>query len=603
MKEKRLIQSVGTWPARKLLVVLLFLAFAAGVSAADVKGDTLEVRFRVGQSNIDLSYADNEQRINDFISRVQAHYSNMPARSLKLDVYGGASPEGPSELNRRLGEQRGVSLKEVLMQRLGNVVDQITVVNQGARWGGLYKMIEESNEPWKFEVLAILSETPTKDEWNVDPREQKLRKLKKGTVWNTLSSKYLTTLRSSGSAVITPLAEPRCCDTLVIRDTIIYLPEPCPQFEEPIDHSPVWALKTNLFLWGVIAPNVQVEFPLGNKNRWSIEGEVFWPWWIWNHNANAEQFGNVGLELKYWFGDREKHHTLDGWHLGLGVAAGYYDIEWKKHKGYQGEYLNVYANIGYQHRFGKNKQWLVDGGLALGWIPTKYRKYLGSSIFPEGHEEEYDDHLMWQKTSSKHIFGATHANFTLGYVFHYKNKKKENAEPVYVEPTANTSKELKKQTKADSKQAKAEAKQAAAVAKANAKQEKADAKAAAKAAKAESKASEVKDDASAKAAAKQAALEAKAAAKQEKAEAKAEAKAAKAEAKAKSVGDEVEAKIAAKEAKAAAKQAKADAKAAAKQEAANAKVAMQDAKAAAKAAEKEAKAEAKAAAKAAKLNS
>jgi hypothetical protein len=55
--------------------------------------------------------------------------------------------------------------------------------------------------------------------------------------------------------------------------------------------------------------------------------------------------------------------------------------------------------------------------LALGYIPTKYRHYLGSSTFPEGYEEKYDDHLMWQDTGWKHIIGATHVNFTLGYVF------------------------------------------------------------------------------------------------------------------------------------------------------------------------------------------
>lgn len=594
MNEKRLIQSVCAHTARKVLVALLFLATAAGLQAADVKGDTLEVRFRVGQSTIDLSYADNEQRINDFVSRVRSHYAQMPEKSLKLDVYGGASPEGPSELNRRLGEQRGLSLKEILTQRLGDMVDQITVINQGARWGGLYKMIEESNEPWKYEVLYILSKTPEKDEWTVDPRETQLKKLKKGTVWQTLNSKYLTTLRSSGSAVITPLSLPR--DTIVIRDTIIYLPEPCPVFEEPIDHSRVWALKTNLLLWGVIAPNVQVEFPLGNKNRWSLEAEVFWPWWIWNHNANAEQFGNVGLELKYWLGNREKHHTLDGWHLGLGVAGGYYDIEWKKHKGYQGEYLNVYANIGYQHRWGKQKQWLVDGGLALGWIPTNYRKYLGSSIFPEGHEECHDHHLMWQKSSSKHIFGATHVNFTLGYVFHCKNKKNQS-EPVYVEPTVVTVdkqqlKEEKAAAKAAEKQAKAEAKAAEDAAKQAEKAAKAAAKQAEKDAKAAAKQAELETRAAAEVAAETAEADAKAAAKAEAAA----AKQAEADAKAAAKKAEAEAKAAAKAEAAAAKAAEAEAKAAAKAEAAAAK-------AAAKQAEKEAKAAAKAAALEAKLNS
>ena len=524
MKLKQLITSASMQPVRKVLAALLLFTVTATASAQAVEADTLEVRFRLGISELDLSFADNERRINDFVESVKRHFANAPQNSLKMDIYGGASPEGPNELNRRLGEQRGIALKEVLMQRLSGIIDQITVINQGARWGGLYSMIEKSNEPWKYDVLDVLTKTPENDGWQVDPREQKLRKMKKGTVWNQLLAKYLPTLRSSGSAVVAPMTDFEkqlagipdkrdYCDTLVIRDTIIYLPEPCPRYEEPIDSDWVWALKTNLLLWGVAAPNGQIEFPLGRKNRWSIEGEVFWPWFIWSHNVHAHQCGNVGLELRYWLGDRKRHHTLDGWHIGLGAAAGYYDFEWRKHKGYQGEYLNIYCNIGYQHRWGRRKQWAVDGGLAIGWIPTKYREYLGSSIFPEGHEEikpdgtKQDPHLMWQKTSSKNIFGATHANITLAYMFHTKSKKKdadattETPAPIvpasYVVPatsasTASTvSYAATPSQPTDKAAAKAAEKEAKAAAKAAANEEKARAKAekaAAKAAKAEAKA-------------------------------------------------------------------------------------------------------------------
>ena len=557
MKKKQLITSGCMQPVRRVLAALLFLVAAVGASAAEVEGDTLEVHFRLGLSNLDMSFSDNEQRINEFVARVKAHYANQPKMSLKMDVYGGASPEGPNELNRRLGEERGISLKNVLAKRLEGIIDQITVVNQGARWGGLYSMIERSNEPWKYEVLEVLTKAPEDDQWRMDPREQKLRKMRKGTVWNQLLAKYLPPLRMSGSAVVAPMTEFEkqiagipdrdCCDTLVIRDTIIYLPEPCPVFEEPIDSSWVWALKTNLLFWGLAAPNGQIEFPLGRSNRWSIEGEVFWPWFIWSHNAHAHQCGNIGLELRYWLGDRKKHHTLDGWHIGLGAAAGYYDFEWKKHEGYQGEYLNIYGNIGYQHRWGKRKQWAVDGGLAIGWIPTKYREYLGSSIFPVGHEEEYDDHLMWQKTSSKHFFGATHANITLAYMFHTKDKKKSKVEeaPAPVAPVGYAA----TPSQSDEKAAKAAAKEKAKADKAAAKRAAQEAKDAEKAEKAAAKEAE-KGKADADKAAEKAAKEA---AKEKAAADKAAEKAAKEAAKEKAAADKAAAKEAEKAAKARAK--------------------------------------------------
>ena len=363
--------------------------------------------------------------------------------------------------------------------------------------------------------------------------------------YKALSDKYLVPLRTSGSAVIVPLEEQekRYCDTLVIRDTIVYLPDPCPKYEEPVNHDRVWALKTNFLLWGLAAPNVQIELPLGSKNKWSIEGEVFWPWWIWSHSSHAHQCGNVGLELKRWLGNREKRHLLDGWHLGLGVAAGYYDFEWEAHKGYQGEYLNVYGNIGYQHRFGKRKQWAVDGGIAIGWIPTKYREYLGSSVFPVGHEEEYDDHLMWQKSSSKNIFGATHANISLAYLFYCKKKNKdaeettEIIEPTPVAPTNYlTGKDAAEEGRnIDAKaKAKAEKKAAKEAAKAEEQRAKDAAKADEQRAKEAAKANELKAKSDAEAAKEaEKAAKAKAEADEEaaKAKAKADEEAAKAKAK------------------------------------------------------------------------
>ena len=604
-----------------------------------ITSDTLEVHFRVGQSEIDLGYADNERRIADFTNLVQQRYARASKESIQLNIYAGASPEGPSELNRRLGEQRGLALKGILENRLGSFVEHVTVVNQGARWGGLSKMIEQSNEPWKFEVLKILAEEPA-DEWTKDPRETKLRNLRKGAVWKVLNSKYLPELRSSGSAVIMELTEEQLRDTLVIRDTIVYLPEPCVICEEPADQRPVWALKTNLLLWGVIAPNVQLERALGKTNHWSIEGEVFWPWWTWSHNTHAEQFGNIGVELRYWMGNREKHDCLDGWHIGPAIGGGYYDFEWKKSEGWQGEYLNIYCNFGYQKRWGKRKQWAVDGGIGLGYIPTKFRHYVGSSNaqnyaehHPEknllmadgrskiGPNEEREDHLMWINSGWNHIFGLTHANISIAYLFGAKGAKSEKPTVVEPEPVIKERARVKAEQEAE-KQRQEALSYSLMSDKEKAKADKAKAKADAKAAKeAEYQAKQLQkaEAAEAKVKAKEKAAQAKAAAKAEGTKVKVETdkaaeKAAAAEAKAKAKAEAKAAKLAAAEAKAkakadakAAKAAEKAAKEAEKVKAEGNKVKEQADKAAekaqaeaAKAAEAEAKAKAKAEAEAAK---
>ena len=402
-------------------------AVAQDVYKQNAHEDTLQVVFRAGQSEIDLLYDSNSKRIADFIGHVSTAYADVAPKDLNLTIFTGASPEGPAELNRRLGEQRGIALRDLLMARMPGRVAHVTVVNQGARWGELYHKVDQSEEPWRDDVLRILEHRPADDSWNGDKREQQLRRLQGGRVWRELSAKYLPDLRSSGSAVVARMPASAERDTIVIRDTVVYLPVPYPEIY--VNHQKLWAVKTNLLLLGVVAPNVQIEIPLGDCHRWSIEGEVFFPWWTWSHNAHAEQFLNVGAELRYWLGNRALQHTLDGWHVGMGLGLGYYDFEWKRSEGWQGEYLNIYCNIGYQHRFGRQKQWLIDGGIGLGYIPTKFRHYLGSSTFPVGYEENHDDHLMWQDSGWKHIIGATHVNVTLGYLFDAKrlftkNKRK-----------------------------------------------------------------------------------------------------------------------------------------------------------------------------------
>ena len=447
---------------RLTLAAILAISFSMhSFGAGRSKADTLDVRFRTGQSEIDPRFEGNEKRIAAFIDHISRNYADVAPKYMTLTIYAGASPEGPDELNRRLGEQRGVSLRDYLLERMNGRIENITVINQGARWGTLYNMVHASNEPWKDDVLRILEKHSDKDGWNADKREQQLRKLQRGRVWTELSEKYLKPLRSSGSAVVADVPMPMRTDTIVIRDTLVIVHE-VPQiyggvyggatnnyvfglfgtgsserddsvrreqaritdslFLASRHHEPVWALKTNLLLLGAGAPNVEAEFPLGHQGRWSIEGEVFFPWWTWSHNAHAEQALNVGVELRHWLGNRQRHHLLDGWHIGLAVAAGYYDVELRS-KGYQGEHLNTYFNIGFQHRWGRRKQWAVDGGLGLGGFFTKYRYYRGSSIFPEGHEERYDDHLMYRRSGHFTWVSACHANVTLAYLFNLKRSK------------------------------------------------------------------------------------------------------------------------------------------------------------------------------------
>lgn len=418
---------------RNIIICLLLVVSIQVVAQFQVpRSDTLSIYFHLDRTEIDMSLSDNDVRWQLFFDNFKNTYSNVDRANIRLDIYAGASPEGSISHNEWLGEQRGQSIRRLLIQNLGDRIGNIIVHNEASRWQGLYNLVEASNETWREDVMQIILGPKTVDDRGFDSREKKLRQIHEGSVWTKLMRDYLPQLRSGGSAVISwqpAVAEnsPRASvrDTLVIKDTIViikennvyYYPETGKKKKEPqlADQTPAWAVKTNLLLWGVVAPNIEVEIPLGNKNRWSLEAEFFHPWFIWSKNAHASQFLNLGVELRYWLGKRAYHRWLDGWHVGVAVAAGLYDWEWKKHDGYQGEYINTYINLGYQHRWGKH--WAIDAGIGFGVIPSKYRHYLGSSTYPDRHLEEQDYHLMYHDSGHFFFPGPTHINFSLVYLF------------------------------------------------------------------------------------------------------------------------------------------------------------------------------------------
>lgn len=428
-----------------LIAVTLIALLYPFATRAQVQADTLTIHFRRDSIRIDMGFANNEECWNRFERNFNERYSHFDPAALRIDIYAGASPEGNAVYNRWLGESRGQAIRRLVRYRLGNKVGNIVVHNEAARWDSFYNLVAASNEPWRDEVLRIIEMPASADETKRDHREMRLRRLHGGKVWPILDEYYLAPLRSGGSAVISLQSNWRGRrDTIVIRDTVVVMMQNSRQRDTvvvmmPFDghhakpkaeseskkqrHAlrdsllqyPAWAVKTNLLLWGVVAPNVQVEIPLGRSNRWSLEAEYFVPWFIWANNSHASQFHNLGLELRLWLGNRLRHPWLQGFHIGLAGAVGYYDWEWKRSEGYQGEYVNTYLNLGFQHRWGRH--WAIDMGLGIGLMATRYRHYYGGSVYPENHLEPWDEHLIWHDTGHFLWPGPCHANVSLVYLF------------------------------------------------------------------------------------------------------------------------------------------------------------------------------------------
>ena len=411
---------------RRCLPVVLALSF--GTVHAQPQADTLSIRFRLDSIRVDMEYAGNAKAWETFVSNYTYRYSTVSPRALRLDIYSGASPEGTAAHNRWLGENRGIAIRRLVRQRLGGGIGSIIVHNEAARWDGLYEAVAASSEPWRDEVLRIIEQPASPDENQRDHRELKLRALRGGQVWPVLLERYLAPLRSGATAVISWIDCPGGRDTIVVRDTVVLVqpmyvihdslasPSEASATPTPVLRQPVWILRSNIPLLLTATPNLQAEWSLGHKDKWSVNLEGVWSWWTFCHNAHANEIMYGSAELRRWLGRRWRHHTLSGWHLGLGAGVGYGDLELNS-QGYQGEVYSGYVNLGWQHRFGRRRQWSFDAGIGFGYAHVTWRRYKGSTMFPVGKEEHYDDHLMWQETSRTNWIGPVHANISIGYVF------------------------------------------------------------------------------------------------------------------------------------------------------------------------------------------
>lgn len=88
-----------------LFLVLLALPSRLGAHT-NTDRDTVSLRFRLDNAELDLSYADNARNWQRFEQRFRAEYGNRNPICIQFDVYAGASPEGSRNRNLALGQAR-----------------------------------------------------------------------------------------------------------------------------------------------------------------------------------------------------------------------------------------------------------------------------------------------------------------------------------------------------------------------------------------------------------------------------------------------------------------------------------------------------------------
>lgn len=407
-----------------LISALIFIgAFAA--QAQEVSGERpdtsctmeLKIAYPVNESVIYEDYMSNVR----ILAIVREHLQNSPQID-SITIFSCASPEGPSNLNKCLAEERGRRAKEYILRHLPpekNIpADRIKIDPTHENWQGLYDMVCELY-PYddKDDVIALLLDESITNE----QRKSQLKKINGGRPWRYIRDEILPHLRYA--TWIAVWQKVRTKDELptvhVIRHPnleqshvgiIMSQPAQQPSYEA---RKTILALKSNMLYDVASLLNFSIEVPI-YKDKFSALYYHQAPWWTWGEadNEYCIRFLSIGGEARWWFwrgpgrnpGDRLFRDRLTGHYLGLYAESGKYDFEHKTSFCRQGEFWSTGLSYGYAMPIGKRLN--LEFSLSAGYASIAFR----------GYDPSDDYEILWADQSEVgrvHYWGITKAQVTL----------------------------------------------------------------------------------------------------------------------------------------------------------------------------------------------
>ena len=390
-------------------VLLSALRFGAH---AQTDGKPMMLHFRVGQADMDSTYADNRATL--------CHLDNVLADSLlcrridSLHIYAFASPDGNRAFNERLARQRSFAVAGYLLQRYTGLNEQKVFPRpQGENWHDLRRLIAaDTSLPDREEMLQIIDHTP-----NSDRCKTLLKRLNGGVPYRHIVQHILPRLRHAAICMVwmkpdtlsrlLPPASPvnNWANASDAKPALTPVPT-----LQPAARRPLFAVKTNLLFDLAMAPNIELELPIGK--RWSLAAEWMFPWWLFEDDKYCFQILSGGLEGRYWLGNRQRRRVLTGHFVGFYAGAGKYDLQWDT-DGYQGEfYIASGISYGYALPIGRNLS--LEFSLGIGLLKTSYEHY---------HTLDNYQTLLWQDNGQFTWLGPTKAKISFVWLLNGKTKK------------------------------------------------------------------------------------------------------------------------------------------------------------------------------------
>ena len=288
--------------------------------------------------------------------------------------------------------------------------------------------VEHSDTPYKDEVIDIIRNSPEQtwgrnaptDRWLtlIDSRNKRLMELRGGTPYRYMQQEIFPKMRTALVVTVSSELTPQKTSVIINQAEQVYIEGLIDSDDNTItsiryisvEQKPLFAIKTNLLFDLLTAINVEVEVPIGE--RWSVAGELIFPWWTWDNGTiesrrNRFQLLQGNLTGKYWFGEGAKTDVMTGWYGGVSAGVGRYDFERRK-DGVQSDILISGSIVGgYAHTINRSGSLRMEYSLGIGYMHTDYTRYTA--------EYYCDDDWRAIRTSSGSYnwFGPTQAKVSL----------------------------------------------------------------------------------------------------------------------------------------------------------------------------------------------
>lgn len=175
---------------------MLVLSISGEISAQE-KRDSVRIYFHQGKVNIDTCLLDNGNEMERF-AKICSALNDSVRLIRKIQIIGGASPEGGGLLNGRLSEKRA----EVLWRYISPYI-KIPVLEKdfhfsGSDWNGLITMVRaDVNVPEREDVLRLLEKIVRLENQDSPYLGGELKRLKGGRPYSYLYKFHFPKLRSS----------------------------------------------------------------------------------------------------------------------------------------------------------------------------------------------------------------------------------------------------------------------------------------------------------------------------------------------------------------------------------------------------------------------